>query len=77
LIVSSHVMDEALRCDRLLLMREGRIIADTTPAALLQDTGTADPEAAFLALIERDHEVYGDTRRSRRDARDHHEEAGR
>lgn len=77
LIVSSHVMDEALRCDRLLLMREGRIIADTTPAALLQDTGTADPEAAFLALIERDREVYGDTRRSRRDARDHHEEAGR
>jgi ABC-2 type transport system ATP-binding protein len=54
LIVSSHVMDEALRCDRLLLMRAGRIIADTTPAGLLADTGAADPDAAFLALIERD-----------------------
>lgn len=54
LVVSSHVMDEALRCDRLLLMRAGRIIADTTPAQLLADTGTDDPDAAFLALVERD-----------------------
>lgn len=51
LLVSSHVMDEALHCDRLLLMREGRIIADTTPARLLADTGERDPEAAFLALV--------------------------
>jgi ABC-2 type transport system ATP-binding protein len=54
IIVSSHVMDEALRCDRLLLMRAGRIIADTTPDRLLADTGAIDPDAAFLALIERD-----------------------
>ncbi|BDV31738.1 ABC transporter ATP-binding protein [Microbacterium terricola] len=54
LIVSSHVMDEALRCDRLLLMRAGRIIADTTPQGLLADTGALDPDAAFLALIARD-----------------------
>lgn len=54
LIVSSHVMDEALRCDRLILMRAGRIIADTTPSGLLADTATDDPDAAFLALIERD-----------------------
>lgn len=54
LIVSSHVMDEALRCDRLILMRGGRIIADTTPEGLLADTGAADPDAAFLALIEQD-----------------------
>ncbi|MFB8387139.1 ABC transporter ATP-binding protein [Microbacterium sp. NPDC055910] len=53
LVVSSHVMDEALRCDRLLLMREGRIIADTTPEGLLRDTGAPDPDAAFLALVER------------------------
>lgn len=53
LLVSSHVMDEALRCDRLLLMRAGRIIADTTPAGLLADTGESDPDAAFLALIRR------------------------
>jgi ABC-2 type transport system ATP-binding protein len=54
LIVSSHVMDEALRCDRILLMRAGRIIADTTPDRLLADTGQSDPDAAFLALVERD-----------------------
>ncbi|MFV0432779.1 MAG: ABC transporter ATP-binding protein [Leucobacter sp.] len=54
LLVSSHVMDEALRCDRLLLMRAGRIIADTTPDELLADTGAKDPDAAFLTLIERD-----------------------
>lgn len=69
LIVSSHVMDEALRCDRLLLLREGRIIADTTPHALLADTGTDDPEAAFLALIDRDRSLTTDTRRSRRESR--------
>lgn len=51
LLVSSHVMDEALRCDRLLLMRDGRVVADTTPRELLESTGTEDPEAAFLAVI--------------------------
>lgn len=76
LVVSSHVMDEAVRCDRLLLMREGRIIADTTPDELLTDTGTTDAEAAFLALIERDKAGGGDTRRSRREAREHHEGVG-
>jgi ABC-2 type transport system ATP-binding protein len=50
--VSSHVMDEASRCDRLLLMREGRLLADDTPAALLAATGAADIEGAFLALVE-------------------------
>ena len=54
IVVSSHVMDEALRCDRIVLLRSGRIIADTTPAGLLADTGAPDPDAAFLALIERD-----------------------
>ncbi|MEJ1154851.1 ABC transporter ATP-binding protein [Microbacterium marmarense] len=54
LIVSSHVMDEATRCDSLLLMRAGRVIADTTAQQLLSDTGTTDADAAFLALIERD-----------------------
>lgn len=51
LLVSSHVMDEALRCDRLMLMREGQIIADTTPDELLASTGTRDPETAFLTII--------------------------
>lgn len=52
IVVSSHVMDEAERCDRLLLMREGRLIADDEPAALLARTGTTDVESAFLALVE-------------------------
>jgi ABC-2 type transport system ATP-binding protein len=49
--VSSHVMDEADRCDRLLLMREGRIIAHGSPARIREETGTPDIEAAFLALV--------------------------
>lgn len=51
-LVSSHVMDEAERCDRLLLMRDGGLLADDTPAALLERTGTRDIEAAFLSLVE-------------------------
>ncbi len=53
LLVSSHVMDEATRCDRLLLLRQGLLLADTTPADLLRETGAPDHEAAFLTLIER------------------------
>ncbi|GAB3761732.1 ABC transporter ATP-binding protein [Nocardioides ginsengisegetis] len=52
--VSSHVMDEADRCDRLLLMREGRIIGDGSPQEIRQQTGAADIEAAFLAIVEAD-----------------------
>ncbi|MFI0352375.1 ABC transporter ATP-binding protein [Actinomadura sp. 9N407] len=51
LMVSSHVMDEAGRTDRLLLMREGRILADGTPESLRARTGRNDLEAAFLHLI--------------------------
>jgi ABC-2 type transport system ATP-binding protein len=51
--VSSPVMDEATRCDRLMLMRGGRIIADDTPRGLLERTGAADVEAAFLDLVAR------------------------
>jgi ABC-2 type transport system ATP-binding protein len=54
LIVSSHVMDEAERCDRLLLMREGDLIADDEPDALLARTNTDDIEDAFVALVEGD-----------------------
>jgi ABC-2 type transport system ATP-binding protein len=53
LLVSSHVMDEAARCDRLLLMRDGELVARTTPQELRDDTGEDDMEAAFLRLIER------------------------
>ena len=51
-LVSSHVMDEAERCDRLLLMRAGAIIADGSPAEILERTGAADIEGAFLAVVE-------------------------
>ncbi|NUS73823.1 MAG: ABC transporter ATP-binding protein [Corynebacteriales bacterium] len=51
-LVSSHVMDEAAHCDRLLLMREGAFIADETPADVRARTGTQDLEEAFLRLIE-------------------------
>ncbi|PBC79467.1 ABC-2 type transport system ATP-binding protein [Streptomyces sp. TLI_235] len=54
LLVSSHVMDEATRCDRLLLMRDGRLLAHDTPAALLAATGAADIDSAFLRLVEGD-----------------------
>jgi ABC-2 type transport system ATP-binding protein len=53
LIVSSHVMDEAARCDDLILLRQGRLVAATTPAGLLADTGQTDADQAFLTLIHR------------------------
>jgi ABC-2 type transport system ATP-binding protein len=53
LLVSSHVMDEASRCDRLLLMRDGELLADDTPQDLLLSAGTSDIEQAFLTLIDR------------------------
>jgi len=52
LLVSSHVMDEAVRCDRLLLMHEGRLVADDPLPALLERTGATDAEGAFLRLVE-------------------------
>ena len=52
LLVSSHVMDEAERCDELLLMREGRIAANGAPSELLARTHTHDLEDAFLSLAE-------------------------
>lgn len=51
LLVSSHVMDEASRCARILLLHEGRLLADMTPPELLESTGTTDADAAFLALL--------------------------
>ncbi len=51
LVVSSHVMDEAARCDRLLLLRDGAVLADTTPARLRADGRSEDLEQAFLTLV--------------------------
>jgi ABC-2 type transport system ATP-binding protein len=50
-LVSSHVMDEAERCDRLLLMRDGVFIADGTPSQIKQRAGVEDVEQAFLAIV--------------------------
>jgi ABC-2 type transport system ATP-binding protein len=52
LLVSSHVMDEAARCDRLVLLREGSILADLTPDELLRRTAASDLDSAFLRLVE-------------------------
>jgi len=52
LLVSSHVMDEAERCDQLLLLREGQVLAAETPSTLLARTGASDLDSAFLALVE-------------------------
>ena len=54
LLVSSHVMDEADRCDELLLLREGRIIATGTPDELRRRTGADDLDSVFLRLVEGD-----------------------
>jgi ABC-2 type transport system ATP-binding protein len=51
LLVSSHVMDEAGRCDRLLLVREGLLIGDDSPAGHLARAGTGTLEDAFPRLI--------------------------
>ncbi|MFF0555373.1 ABC transporter ATP-binding protein [Streptomyces sp. NPDC004266] len=52
LLVSSHVMDEAERCHRLLLMREGEILAEDTPEALRRRNDTTTVEEAFLHLVD-------------------------
>jgi ABC-2 type transport system ATP-binding protein len=52
LLVSSHVMDEADRCDALLLLREGQLLAQASPDELRAQTGTRDLDGAFLRLVE-------------------------
>jgi ABC-2 type transport system ATP-binding protein len=50
LLVSSHVMDEAERCDQLVFVREGRVIANDTLANILMATSSTSAEGAFLTL---------------------------
>jgi len=52
LIVSSHVMDEAERCDSLLLLRDGELIASGSPDELRARTGEHGLDAVFLRLVE-------------------------
>jgi ABC-2 type transport system ATP-binding protein len=51
LLVSSHVMEEAARCDKVLLMRDGSLLAHDTPAGLRERTGATDLDQAFLRLV--------------------------
>jgi ABC-2 type transport system ATP-binding protein len=50
--VSSHVMEEASHCESLLLLREGRLLAQLTPAELSRRGHSADLEKAFLHIIQ-------------------------
>ncbi len=53
LLISSHVMDEADRCDSLFLLREGHVLASGTPSALKADAHTHEMEAVFISLVEK------------------------
>jgi ABC-type multidrug transport system ATPase subunit len=63
LLISSHVMDEALRCDQVVLVHGGRVLAHTTPRGLLEQTGSDDPDTAFLTLIENERKRHPPLRR--------------
>jgi len=63
LLVSSHVMDEATRCHRLLLMRDGHLLADGSLAELQALTGRTDPEQVFLHLVDHGSVAGGGTQR--------------
>lgn len=51
IIISSHVMDEAERCDNLVLVRDGKVLAHDSPASLRKLTGTLSVEQSFLQLV--------------------------
>jgi ABC-2 type transport system ATP-binding protein len=51
LIITSHSMDEATRCDDLVLIRSGKLIAHSSPAELRRQTGTKTVEESFLKLV--------------------------
>jgi ABC-2 type transport system ATP-binding protein len=50
ILVTTHVMDEAASCDVIIMLRDGRAIAQGSPASLIARTGTENLEQAFLAL---------------------------
>lgn len=50
ILLTTHVMDEADKCDRIGLIRDGRLTAVDTPEALKARSGTRTIEDAFIAL---------------------------
>jgi ABC-2 type transport system ATP-binding protein len=65
IVVSSHVMDEADRCEELILMRDGNVLAHEPPSDLLRRSGTDDLESAFLKLVDGSVVESGTTTRER------------
>ena len=59
LLVSSHVMDEARHCDTLLLLRDGCLVWDQSPEALMTATGAGDLDTAFARIVEHGATVSG------------------
>jgi ABC-2 type transport system ATP-binding protein len=53
LLISSHVMDEADRCDILFLLRDGKVLASGTPQGLKTETGKDEMEDVFISLVEK------------------------
>ncbi|MDA8197576.1 MAG: ABC transporter ATP-binding protein [Actinomycetota bacterium] len=52
LLISSHSMDEAERCDELILLRQGSVLAQGSPVSIREATSTHTTEEAFIALVE-------------------------
>ena len=53
ILLTTHYMDEARRCERVGLVSKGRLIAEGAPDAVVRDAGAADLEDAFLKLAGR------------------------
>jgi len=56
-VVSTHYLDEVKHCDRVVFLREGRVLTSDSPDGVLDATGTDELEAAFLALLDDDGET--------------------
>jgi ABC-2 type transport system ATP-binding protein len=50
IVLTTHYMDEAQHCDKIGLVRQGKLIAEGTPGDIVKQTNTANLEDAFLAL---------------------------